>query len=263
MDLDALKKCKDNSDFDQLMMEDILRGYTDHVHYPNHEQIAIVDHLGNYDLNQIRSFFDTVHQDLDVQFWVGDAISLNIEGQIFHRYFLYSDEDPDICMQFSDEVYRMQEPEIERYDGITIDLRRSTVTFKNDGEELHFDSEEQMQIGLNRILTEYWPEQAHPDVRIEDSISKNSGTKWIIESFSDFLMSLDSQTKRITLARRLETFIPEFKFELTTDDYLPYSVALQLATQMNKLDQSAQEKVYSSLTKVFGLFDDYRTDLDD
>ncbi len=80
MDLDALKKCKDNSDFDQLMMEDILRGYTDHVHYPNHEQIAIVDHLGNYDLNQIRSFFDAVHQNLDVQFWVGDAISLNILG---------------------------------------------------------------------------------------------------------------------------------------------------------------------------------------
>ena len=263
MNLDALRKCKNNSDFDHLMMEDILNGYTDHVHYPNYEQIAIVDHLGNYDLKQIKLFFDEVYQDLGVQFWVGDATSLTIRGQIFNRYFLYSDEDPDICMHFTDEVYRKQDPEIELHDGISIDLKGLTVTFKDDGEVLHYDSEQQMQIGLKRILTEYWPEHTHPDVRIEDSISENLATKWLIESFSDFLMSLESQADRITLAKRLESFIPEFKFELNPDDYLPYSVAFQLATHMNEFDQPAQDKVYYSLTLVFGLFDEYRTDLDD
>jgi len=244
-------------------MEDVLRGYTDQVLYPNFEQVAIVDHLGSYDLNQVRSFFDAVYQDLEVQFWVGDATSLNIDGQVFHRYFLYSDEEPDICIHFSDGVYRRQDPEIERHDGITVDLKGLSVTFKNDGEVLYYDSEAHLKIALKRILAEYWPEEAYPDVRIEDSISEDPATKWLVESFSDFLMAMESQADRITLTRRLEGFIPEFEFEINPEDYLPYTVALQFATHMNELDPSAQDKIYYSLTLVFGLFDEYRMDLND
>lgn len=263
MDLDAIKKCKSEEDLDHLMMEDVLRGYTDQVCYPNYEQVAIVDHLGSYNLDQVIAFFDAVYQDLRIPFQVGDAISVNRDGRIFHRYFLYSEEESEICSQFSDWIYRRQDPEIVRLDGITIDLAEFTVTFKEDGEVLCYDSEAHLKIGLDRILSEYWAEESHPDVRIEDNISEFPEIKWLVESFSDFLMSMESQADRITLASRVATFIPELAFELNPDDYLPFTVALQMATHMNRMDPTDQGKVLSSLTLVFGLFDEYRTDLND
>lgn len=262
MDVSDLKKCKNHSDFNELMMDDITQRFDTLDTGLIYKEIAIVELLERSDINTIKAFFDIIQEDLG-HFLIGDATSIKIDGQRYVRYFLFSDQVPAYCMQFPDGVFRWQSPEVEQIDGVTIDLKALTITFKNDGEVLEYASEELLESGLKKILAEYWSKYDYPDVRINDSISENPGTKWIIESFSDFLMSLYSQEERITLVRRLEGFIPELEFELSPKDYLPYSFALQLATHMNTLDQSAQQKVYSSLTLVFGLFDDYRTDLDD
>ena len=257
MDVNKLRQCEDEDDFSDLFDEDVLGGYNSPSHHPNHKQIAVVDHLSNYNINQLKSFFEKVQKELKVRFWIGDATSINIDGKRFDRYFLYSDEEPLICMNFNDGLYLLQEPLIERLDGITIDLKGLSITFKNDGEVLSFDSIMDLKKALNKILKEYWPELDSPDIKIRNSLSENPATKWMVESLSCQLMAFDSQEEKILLAKRFEKFIPKLKFEFTPEDYIPLVASLQLASAMNDLDFATQNKIISSLVLCFGFFDDF------
>ncbi len=257
MDLDKLRQCEDEDDFSDLMMEDILGGYNDPAVYPNHKQIAVVDHAKNFDLSQRKLFFETVHKDLNVKFWIGDGTSLIIDRKKIHRHFLYSDEEPLICINFADGIYRLQEPVIESLDGITINLKGLTITFKNDDGELKFDSIEELKKAISKILKEYWPEMDSPDIAIRDSLSNNPGTKWMVESFSCQLMATDSQEDKINLLKKIEEFIPKLKFEFNPGDYIPFVASLQLAKAMNEFDPQNQDKIISKLRLCFGFFDEF------
>lgn len=219
MDLEALMKCEDEDDFSRLMMDDVMGGYNGTSIHPNHIQIAIVEHPANYTLDQIKSFFGTVDKNLNVKFWVGDGTNVKIEGVQFHRYDLYSDEEPIINIQFADGLYRFQEPMVEREDGITIDVNGKFISFKNNGEVLYFNSFEEMHKTTTEILEKYWPNHDHPEIAIKDSISNYPRTKFMVESFADHITTIDGQVEKIMLAERFEKYIPELKFVFNTDDY--------------------------------------------
>ena len=257
MDIDRLRQCEDADDFNDLFLEDVLEGYNSPTQKPGHKQIAIVDHLASYQIDQIIPFFEKIAVDLRINFWIGDAISVIIDGKSFHRYYLYSDKKPLIIINSNDGLYRFQEPLFERLDGITIDLKDSSITFKNDGEVLDFDSLDKLKITLKKILNEYWPELDNPDIRIRDSLSENQVTKWMVESFSSQLMATEPREKQILFADRLGEFIPDLKFEFSYSDYIPFVAALQTALAMNKLDSGEQGKIIKSLVLCFGFFDDF------
>ena len=257
MDIIELGLCEDMDDFSDLIMKDIICGYNNSTAYPDHKLVAVVDHAANYDIKQLKTFFETVHNELEVQFRIGDGLALIIDGTKFHRSFLYSSEDSLISKLFDDGIFRMQDPVIERCDGMTIDLKDLTITFKNDGEVLTYDSTEEMKKAINKILMEYWPELDHPDICIRDSISNHPGTKWMVESFSDWLMASDSQEKSISLAKQFEKFIPGLNFRFHPEDYLPFEASLQLATQLTKYDFRSQDEFITKLIQCFGFFDDY------
>jgi len=257
MDLDKLKKCENEEDFSALMMEDVLGGYNQPGRYPNHKKIAMVDHGANFDITQIKSFFQKVHSELKVKFWVGDATTVTIDGRFFHRHFLYSDEKPLISILFTDGIFRLQEPLIERPDGISIDLKGLKIIFNNMGEVLKYDSAEELQNAVTKILDDYWPGLDNPDIAIRDSISRNSRTKWMVESFSDYLMTLDTQKEKIDLAKNIEKHIPGLKFEFNPDNFMPFLTALQLATHMIGFEPGIQDEIVDKLMLNFGFFDDY------
>jgi len=257
MDLNRLRQCEDADDFNDLFLEDVLEGYNSPTQKPGHKQIAIVDHLASFQIDQIIPFFEKISEDLRINFWVGDAISLIIDGKYFHRYFLYSDKKPFLIINSKDDLYRFQEPLFERLDGITINLKDLSITFKNDGEVLKFDSLGKLKITLKKILNEYWPELDNPDIRIRDSLSENNDTKWMVESFSSQLMATEPREKQVLFADRLGAFIPDFKFEFSSNDYIPFVAALQTARAMNKLDSKEQGEIIRNLIMCFGFFDDF------
>lgn len=257
MDLDALRKCENEDDFSALMMEDVLSGYNDPTIYPNHKQIAIVDHAVDYNIDQFKSFFEKVHKELHVKFWVGDGTTVKIDGKRYHRYFLYSDKEPLVSLLFNDGIFRLQEPKVERLDGITIDLGGLKIVFKNDGEVLKYGSIEGLQKAVIKILDEYWPDLDNADIAIRDSISNYHRTRWMVESFSDFLNTIDSQKEKINLAKKVEDYIPGLRFEFSHDNFIPLLAALQLATHMNGFDFNIQDEIINKLIFNFGFFDDY------
>jgi len=257
MDLDELKKCENEDDFSALMMEDVLGGYNQPGRNPNHKNIAIVDHAANYSIEQIKSFFEKVHSELNVKFWVGDGTTVTIDGRIFHRHFLYSDEEPLISILFADGIFRLQEPTVEKPDGISIDLKGLSIIFNNMGEELEYGSARELQKAVTRILDDYWPELDNPGIVIRDSISVYSRTKWMVESFSDYLMSLDSQKEKIDLVKNLEKYIPGLRFKFNPDDFIPFLTAHQLATRMKGIEPGIQDEIVNTLILNFGFFDDY------
>ena len=261
MDIDELRKCETRDDFySDLLIDDILGGYNDPKVRPNHKKIAVVDHAQNLNIHQIISFFETVQKELKVKFWIGEGTSLIIDGRRFYRSFLYSDEEAPISSQYKDDLFRIQEPVVERLDGMTIDLTGDTVTFKNDGEILKFRTLEELYKAIRDILQNYWPELDHPDIRIRDNISENPGTQWLVESFALELMAKDSREDGISLTKRFEQFIPGLKFEFNPGDYIPFAAALLLAGAMNQLDIDSQNKIISSLVLCFGFFDDYTSE---
>ena len=154
----------------------------------------------------------------------------------------------------------MQELVVERLDGMTIDLTGDTITLKNDGEVLNFNTLEELHKAIGEILREYWPELDHPDIRIRDNISENPGTHWLVESFAIELMAKDSWEDRINLAKRFEPFVPGLIFEFDPGDYIPFAASLLLARAMNDLDVDTQNKIISSLVLCFGFFDDYTSE---
>lgn len=257
MDIRELKRCRYEDDFSDLMMKDFICGYDNPVTYPDYKLIAIVDHAASYNIRQLKSFFKTVHNELEVQFVIGDGVSLVIDGTRFHRSFLYSNKLPLISKLFDDGIFRMQEPMIERYDGITIDLKDLTITFKNDGEVLSYDSTEALNKAINRISAEYWPDLAHPDIKIRDSISNHPGTKWLVEAISDQLMTFDTCEKGISLVKRFEEFIPGLNIDFHPEDYIPFKTSLQIALLMKNFEIEAQNEIIKNLLKCFGFFDDY------
>ncbi len=210
MDIDELRECETRDDFyDEILMDDIFGGYNDPKVRPNHKKIAVVDHAQNLNIHQIISFFETVQKELKVKFWIGEGTSLIIDGRRFYRSFLYSDEEAPISSQYKDDLFRIQEPVVERLDGMTIDLTGDTVTFKNDGEILKFRTLEELHKAIRDILQNYWPELDHPDIRIRDNISENPGTQWLVESFALELMAKDSREDGISLTKRFEQFIQD------------------------------------------------------
>ena len=172
MDLDELKKCENEDDFSMLIMEDVLGGYNQPTLYPNHKKIAIVDHASNYDINQLKSFFEKVHSELKVKFWVGDGTTVTIDGRIFHRHFLYSDEEPLISILFTDGIFRLQEPTVERPDGISIDLKDLKIIFNNMGEVLKYGSAEELQKAVTKILGRSFTSSIHIVPRSPNSEKK-------------------------------------------------------------------------------------------
>lgn len=96
------------------MMEELINGYNDPELYPNHKLIAIVEHAANYNINQLKLFFITVQNELKVNLCVGDGISAIIDSKKYIRFSLYSNEEPMICLQYPDGIYRLQEPIIKR-----------------------------------------------------------------------------------------------------------------------------------------------------
>lgn len=261
MDIDELRKCETREDFyNDLLMDDILGRYNDPKAHPNHKKIAVVDHAQNLNIHQIISFFEAVQKDLKVKFWIGEGTSLIIDGRRFYRSFLYSDEKPLISSQYKDGLFRIQEPVVERLDGMTIDLTGDTLKFKNDGEILKFPTLEELHKTIQDILQNYWPELDHPDIRIRDNISENPRTRWLVESFALELMAKDSREDRINSAKRFEPFVPGLLFEFDPGDYIPFAASLLLARAMNELDFDTQNKIISSLVLCFGFFDDYTSE---
>jgi hypothetical protein len=257
MDLEELKKCKNEDDFSALMMEDVLGGYNQPDLYPDHKKIAIVDHAANYSIEKIKSFFEKVHSELKVKFWVGDVTTVTIEGKVYNRHFLYSDEEPLISSLFTDGIFRLQEPVVERPDGISIDLKGLKIIFNNMGEVLKYGSADELQVAVTRILDDYLPGIDNPDIAIRDSVSRNSRTKWMVESFSDYLMSLDTQKEKIDLLKNFEKHIPGLRFKLSPDRFIPFLTAHQLATHMNGFEPGIQDEIINKLILNFGFFDNY------
>ena len=262
MDLEELKKCENEDVFSKLIMQDLLKGYNDRSVFPDHRLIAVVDHEEHYSIEKIKSFFDKVRRELEVKFRVGDATTIIISGKKFHRYFLYSDEEPLKKILYPDGVFRLQEPMVERTDGMRIDPKKLCITFRDHGEVLNYSSIDDLQKAVLRILDEYWPGPDHPDIAITDSISEYPVTKWMVESFSDFMITMASSNDQIRLAERIGKHVPDLKFDLRPDQYVPLAAALQLAAHMNGFDPGIQDEIINRLVLNFGFFDDYSPPVD-
>lgn len=252
-----LRQCEDEEDFSYLMMESVSGEYNDSAIHKDHKLIAVVDHLGSYDISQIMNFFEKIYADLRVPFWIGDGTSLIIDGKRFHRSFLYSNEDPLINTISPDALYRLQEPLIEHLDGIIIGLKELNICFKKEGELIKLDSIEETNKAIRKLLTEYWTEGDHPEIIIRDSLSGYDRTKWLVESVSCQLMAMDSREDAISLVGRIVEFIPGLNPDFQPEDYIPFVAALKIATAMNPMESQAQDEIIRRLILCFGFFDDF------